>query len=93
VKTELANEIAAALYAVSAYQLPKVCQTLGMAEGTGQEAMGGKKQYVLKRVEGWSEESLLALAKKVVTQHPTFTLEELLERHGITTEVCGDGFR
>jgi hypothetical protein len=55
--------------------------------------MGGKKQYVLKRVEGWSEESLLALAKKVVTQHPTFTLEELLERHGITTEVCGDGFR
>lgn len=79
-KTELANEIAAALYAVSAYQLPKVCQNFGMADGTGQEAMGGKKQYVLKRLDGWSEEAVLALAEKVVSQHPSFELEELLER-------------
>lgn len=51
-----------------------------MTEGTGQEAFGGKKQYVLKRLEGWNDETLVELAGKIAAQHPSFALEELLER-------------
>lgn len=80
VKNELTEQIATALYAVSAYQLPKACQILGLADGTAQEAMSGKKQYVVKRLEGWDDKVLLAVAERVVAQYPTFALEELLER-------------
>lgn len=79
-KTELADGIAQALYGNSAYQLPRICQGFGLAEGTGQEAFGGKKQYVVKRLEGWDAERLFDLAGRVVAQYPNFSLEELLER-------------
>src|SRR6266849_10881704 len=49
VKTELADEIAQALYPINAYKLPKVCQAFGLAEGTGEEAFSSKKRYVLTR--------------------------------------------
>jgi hypothetical protein len=78
VKTELANEIAQALYPISAYKLPKVCQAFGLAEGTGEEAFSSKNRYVLTRLEGLSEDDLVELAEKVVAQHPRYSLEELL---------------
>jgi hypothetical protein len=80
VKTKLANEIAQALYPISANKLPKVCQVFGLAEGTGEEAFSSKMRYVLTRLEGLSDEELLELAEKVLAQHPSYTLEELVAK-------------
>lgn len=65
---------------VKAYNLPKECVVLGLAEGTGEDAFRSKNRYVQDRLVGKSKEVLLSLAVKVMEAYPTDGLQALLEK-------------
>ncbi len=78
---QLRDSIAGALAAkVKAYDLPTECVTLGLAEGTEEDAFRSKHRYVMDRLAGKSKESLLSLAAKVMEAYPTDGLQALLEQ-------------
>ena len=66
---QLCDAIAEALYPVSAYKLPDVCRSFGLADGDSDEAMGSKRSYVRHRISDWTLDQLLRLGNAVVEQH------------------------
>lgn len=78
---QLRDTIAGVLAAnVKAYNLPKECVALGLAEGTGEDAFKSKNRYVQDRLAGKSKDVLLSLAVKVMEAYPTDGLQALLEK-------------
>ena len=78
---QLRDSIAGVLAAnVKAYNLPKECVVLGLAEGAEEDAYRSKNRYVQDRLAGKPKEVLLSLAAKVVEVYPTDNLQVLLEK-------------
>ena len=85
-EARLREEIARALHAVKAYDLPSVCNELGLAEGTGEEAFSSKFSYVKRRIEKHSETALLELARKVLDRldDPAPGLVDLVDEYAVS---------
>ncbi|MBN1173738.1 MAG: hypothetical protein JXA67_16320 [Micromonosporaceae bacterium] len=78
---QLCDEIAEALWPVSAYKLPKVCVAFGLADGDVNEAMGSKRAYVRDRIGDYTMDQLCQLGSRVVEQHYRPCLWGLLQVH------------
>lgn len=66
---QMCDALADALWAVSAYKLPDICRSLGLADGDINEAMASKRTYVHNRIDDWPLDRLTRLAQIVVEQH------------------------
>ena len=86
---ELREAIADALYPIKAYQLPRVCERSGLAAGGADEAMASKRWYVLRRIEEWETPRLVVLATRVLEDHTSPLLQQLVSRAG-ARGVVGD---
>lgn len=86
---ELREAIAAALYHLRSYQLPRACTRYGLPPGDTDEAHASKKWYVLRRIEEWEIPQLLTLAVRILEDHPDEALQQLVNRAG-ARGVSGD---
>lgn len=84
-KSQLRHLVADALYPTKSYNLPSVCERYGLEPGEKEEAFSSKTRYVMQRLEKFSDEKVLAVAKNVVKDFPNDKLQaaiELLEKDG-----------
>ena len=72
--------IVEALYPESAYKLPHVCVRFGLAGGTGEEAFKSKRAYIEKRLSPLPLDRLLAVARAVEADSPSYELSEALAK-------------
>jgi hypothetical protein len=75
----LKHNIADALSATKAYDLPLVCTSLGLDEGDEQEAYASKYKYVFRRMRTLSKDQAIALAKQVLQSGDFYPLQETLD--------------
>lgn len=75
----LKQQIASALAAEKAYNLPDLCSGLGLAPGDSEEAFASKYKYVLYRVEALTKDEAVTVAKKVLERFSSYRLEETLD--------------
>lgn len=71
---------------VKAHGLPATCVSLGLRDGTGDEAFRSKRTYVRDRVQGLPPEELLAVAQRVAERFEDASLEALLDEDLVTPE-------
>jgi hypothetical protein len=76
--TDFRKLIETALYPTKAYNLPAVCERLGLAPGDQDEAYSSKTQYVRSRLERLGAEEIVTLARKILKDFATFDLEEAI---------------
>ncbi|WP_247891815.1 abortive infection family protein [Azospirillum argentinense] len=77
----LRTAIVEALYPTSANILPDVCEGLGLAPGTRNEAMSSKRTYVMSRLNKLSPEDTVRIARRIlVEQGGDYRLEEAADR-------------
>ena len=60
---EIKDDIIEALYSNSAYQLPSICESIGLASGTGEEAFKSKRNYVASRLHDFDMKGIRLLLK------------------------------
>lgn len=77
-RVDLIERIAETLHTVKAYDLPAVCERLGLSEGNGTEAHASKRAYVRSRLQGLNNHRLLQLAREVEQDYSNFSLSEFL---------------
>jgi hypothetical protein len=75
----LKHNIAAALSASKAYNLPAVCTGFRLAAGDETEAFASKYNYVLRRVYALSKDETIALAKQIQQSCVFYQLDETLD--------------
>jgi hypothetical protein len=63
--TQLRDLIAGALYPTKSYNLPSVCERLGLDPGEADKAFASNRGYVTRRLNKLSDERVLAVAKEV----------------------------
>ena len=78
--------IVEALYPTSANVLPAICEGLGLAAGTRDEAFASKRNYILGRIGGLSRAPLLQLAHRILEDGPQYELAEAVAK----VEEAGD---
>jgi hypothetical protein len=89
-QAQIRDLVAEALYPINAYQLPALCERLGLEPGEGAEAYSGKKTYVLRRLKNLSDERVLEIARQVVAEYPNDRLQvgiERVEAGGLITDL------
>jgi hypothetical protein len=77
-RVDLVERIAETLHAVKAYDLPAVCERLGLSEGDGSEEHASKRAYVRSRLQVLNNHRLLQLAREVEQDYSNFSLSEFL---------------
>jgi hypothetical protein len=77
-RVDLIECVAETLHAVKAYDLPAVCERLGLSEGNGSEAHASKRAYVRSRLQGLNNHRLLQIAREVEQDYSNFSLSEFL---------------
>ncbi len=77
-RVPLTNEIARALYPISANHLAETCEELGLEPGTREEAFSNKEKYVTRRCQKLNDLELLQFARLVQNSYPRFGLLEFL---------------
>ena len=75
---QLCEAIANVLYEEKSYNLPRVCEELGLAPGTEQEAFSSKMGYVLRRLSEKDERFVREVAYKVLDQYDSTELHKIL---------------
>lgn len=75
-RTSVANTIAD----YKAYEVPALCTSLGLAEGTESEAFNSKYQYALKRLRGHSGADLVQIAQTLLESRDNFEMAELVAK-------------
>jgi very-short-patch-repair endonuclease len=65
---------------VKSYDLPLVCEKLGLAPGEGSESFQSKSSYVKRRIDKYSEGDLITLASHILELYDDFNLLELLRK-------------
>lgn len=85
----LRDAISAALYETKAYALPTRCASLGLQNGTEEEAYASKNSYVQKRVAGLSTDELMRVAKTILADQDDATLEDIVA-HAALRGVQGE---
>lgn len=58
---EMKNIIIDTLYDYSAYELPNICSSIGLEDGTGEEAFKSKKRYVSARINSLNKEEIISV--------------------------------
>ena len=66
--SEMRSLIVENLYSFSAYDLPGICESLGLKPGTGHEAFQSKRRYVSERIQGLNKSEILVLLRKLRDQ-------------------------
>lgn len=86
----LREQIAQAIAAAKAYEVPDVCVRLGIqqavADSDAQEAFGSKRMYVRRRILSWDEADLLTLAARVLREYASEDLENTLSEMTLHAE-------
>ena len=62
---EMKNKIIHKLYNFSAYELPNVCESIGLEPGENSEAFQSKKRYVSNRIQGLNKQELINVLKQL----------------------------
>lgn len=65
---------------VKSYDLPRVCEKLGLEPGEESEAFQSKSRYVKRRIDKSSEGDLITLVSHVLESYDDFDLLELLRK-------------
>lgn len=76
------DAIGAALYETKSYNLPARCVSLGLADGTEEEAFRSKTGYVLNRLAEFSLPELVNIAQRILADMDDPTLEDLVTQIG-----------
>ena len=63
--SEIKSDIVEALYHYSAYELPSVCESIGLESGTTQDAFSSKRRYVSERLHSYDNKSILVIIKNM----------------------------
>lgn len=79
----LRDAISAALYDTKSYALPARCASLGLEDGTEEEAGASKNSYVQKRVAGLTIDELMRIAQSILADQDDASLEELVAQAGL----------
>ena len=58
---EMKNLIVDELYNYSAYELPNICSSIGLGEGTGDEAFKSKRKYVSSRINSLNKNEVISI--------------------------------
>lgn len=86
----LREQIARAVAAAKAYDVPAACVRLGIQAGVEasdeQEAFGSKRIYVRRRILAWSESDLLDLAARVQREYPSDELADTVSEMTLHAE-------
>lgn len=77
---QLRTTVATAISAYKAYEVPDLCTSLGLAEGTETEAFSSKYQYALKRLRGHSGADLVEIARTLLESRDNFEMSELVAK-------------
>lgn len=86
---EMKNIIIVKLYNYSAYNLPNICTSLGLKEGTENEAFNSKKRYVQSRINTFTKEETISLLHSmkekldinlIPEEKYSYTISELTKR-------------
>lgn len=76
----LREQIAQAVAAAKAYEVPDACVRLGIQQAVeevdAQEAFSSKRLYVRRRILSWNEADLLDLATRVLREYPSEDLAD-----------------
>ena len=62
---EMKNKIIEELYKFSAYQLPNVCESIGLEPGDGEEAFQSKRRYVLNRIQSLNKKEIIIVLRQL----------------------------
>lgn len=76
--SELRESIANHIADLKSYKVPAFCVSIGLAEGTEDEAFAGKFRYVMKRLGSFKGPELIAIARATLAEMPDPDLEEAL---------------
>lgn len=79
----LRNAISAALYETKAHSLPQRCVSLGLEDGTEDEAYASKNSYVQKRLARLPIDELMRVAQDILADQDDADLEELAAQAGL----------
>lgn len=79
----LRDAISAALCDTKSYSLPARCASLGLEDGTEEEAFASKNSYVQKRVAGLANDELMRIARSILADQDDASLEELVTQAGL----------
>lgn len=77
---DLRNRLAEAIAGFKAYDVPSVCNRLGLAEGTTDEAFNSKFKYAKSRLMQVDAQAVLGMAKKLVEEVESFELSEVVAK-------------
>lgn len=86
----LREQIAQAVAAAKAYDVPDACVRLGIQqaveEGDAQDAFNSKRLYVRRRILSWNKADLLALATLVLREYPSEDLANTVNEMTVHAE-------
>lgn len=86
----LREQIAQAIAAAKAYEVPDACVRLGIQqaveEGDAQEAFSSKRLYVRRRILVWNEADLLDLAMRVLREYASEDLADTVSEITVHAE-------
>lgn len=77
---QLRARLAEVIAAVKAYDVPGLCQRLGLEPGNEEEAMRSKYKYAHTRLMGVAAAKLLPIAKALLAEDDDLTLAELVAK-------------
>lgn len=66
---EMKNKIIDELYKFSAYQLPNVCESIGLEPGNSSEAFQSKKRYVSNRIQGLNKQEIIIILRQLADRY------------------------
>lgn len=73
---EMKNRIINELYSFSAYELPNVCESIGLAPGESSEAFQSKKRYVSIRIQGLNKQEIINVLRQLADRYEIKLLPE-----------------
>jgi len=77
---ELRHRVCTLISNVSAYQVPRYCQRLGLAPGDSDEAMKSKYKYAERRLDTLGVGRVLEVARAILEEDANFALTELVAK-------------
>ena len=77
---ELRHQLASAISDAKAYEVPKLCVNLGLADGTDEEAFRSKYKYAQARLSGLNVTETLKIARKLLANDLYFALSEAVAK-------------
>jgi hypothetical protein len=77
---DLRAELASAIANFKAYDVPAICERIGLSEGSEEEAFQSKHKYTQKRIAGLTADELLRVARLFHAEEGGYALGEVLAK-------------